>query len=46
MTIAIVLLLIVLAGLVVFGYSKNKKRSVNKTDAMKSGEEVRHDPQK
>jgi hypothetical protein len=43
MTLAIVLFLVVLAGFVMFGYSMNKRKSVNKDEAMKSGEQIRHD---
>ena len=46
MTIAIVLFLMVIAGFVMFGYRINKRKSVTKEDAMRSGEEIRHDMQK
>jgi hypothetical protein len=42
MTLVIVLFLVVLVGFVMFGYNMNKKQSVNKEDAMKSGEQIRH----
>lgn len=43
MTLTIVLFMLVLFGFVMFGYSMNRSKSANKEDAMKSGDELRHD---
>jgi hypothetical protein len=38
----IIVFLLVLFGFVMFGYKKNKGRSINKDEAMKAGENIRH----
>lgn len=41
MTLTIVLFVLVLLGFVMFGYGMNKKKNMNKEDALKSGQQVR-----
>lgn len=40
MSLAIALFVLVLLGFILFGYSMNKDKSVNKEDALKSGKEI------
>jgi len=41
MTLTIILFLLVLCGLILFGYRLNKDQSINKEDAMNDGENIR-----
>jgi hypothetical protein len=38
----IIVFLLALFGFVMFGYKKNKGRNINKDEAMKDGEDIRH----